>query len=200
MSREVYGLYKQTRDAAWQALIDYNVSSLPVSVVKIANNADIDIIKNSEVKELRKGEVGVSILLDKKWYIVYDNSVSQARCRYTIAHELGHIFLGHPLLLGYHARKFQINKPAVEWQSDRFAIGLLAPACVLWGLNLHSVDEIRTVCNISYAATEIRAERMKVLYKRNKFLTSPLERKVYSQFQNYINSYNVNQHIDFVDN
>lgn len=67
-----------------------------------------------------------------------------------------------------------------------FAARLLAPACVLWGINAQTAEQIATVCNISHEAAKIRAERMEVLRKRGKFLTSPLERQVYKQFENYI--------------
>jgi len=42
------------------------------------------------------------------------------------------------------------------------------------------------LCHISYAAARFRAERMKLLYERNKFLTSPLEQQVYLQFKEFI--------------
>ena len=176
----------QTRNAAWQLLIDNKICKLPVNVIEICNRSDISIIKNSSVHELRIGEVAVSVLDHDKWYVIYDDTISKQRARYTIAHELGHIFLGHPLKAGYHARTIDIDKPETEWQADRFAAGFLAPACVLWGLGLHTVDEIRSVCNISYAAAEIRAARMEVLYKRNKFLLNPLERQVYEKFKGFI--------------
>ena len=67
-----------------------------------------------------------------------------------------------------------------------FAARLLAPACVLWGLDLHTAEEISEACNISLQAAGFRAERMKELYRRNRFLTSPLERKLYDQFRDFI--------------
>ncbi len=75
-------------------------------------------------------------------------------------------------------------------QADMFAARLLAPACVIWGLNLHNAHEISQICNISYEAATYRAKRMELLYKRNKFLTSELEKEVYSNFENFINQYN----------
>ena len=108
------------------------------------------------------------------------------RKRFTVAHELGHIFLGHPLIAGYHARTTGENLPQTEKAANVFASRFLAPACVLWGLNAHTADEIARFCEISAEAAEIRAKRMAELYKRNMFLTSPLERRVYSQFEAFI--------------
>lgn len=182
---DVYGIYKIARNASWQALIDFKVKELPVSVIDIAKKANITVVKNSIVNELNHGESGISIFNKNNWFIVYDDNMSKERTRYTIAHELGHIYLGHPIENGYIARSADKNSE-IEWQAERFAIGLLAPACVLWALNLHTADQIQAVCKISHSAAEIRAERMKVLYERKKFLTHPLEQKVFEQFSEFI--------------
>ena len=63
------------------------------------------------------------------------------------------------------------------------------PACVQWGLQLHTADDIARVCNVSQTAAQRRSERMAVLYQRNMFLTHPLERQVYQQFQDFIRGY-----------
>ena len=183
---KAYGSYKTARDGAWQALLDYNISALPVSALSVANKAGISVIKNSDVRELRSGEVGASILDGETWYIVYDDTVSKERIRFTLGHELGHIFLGHPLIAGYHARTIDTRKPETETQADIFASRFLAPACVLWALNVRTADDIMRLCGISRMAAEIRAERMAVLYERQKFLISPLERKVYDRFRPWI--------------
>lgn len=182
----VYGIYKDVRDAAWQCLLDFEITALPVDLLKIANEAQIKVLKNSEVNILSGGESGICLLDGNAWYLVYDDESNIGRRRFTIAHELGHIFLGHSLLKGYHGRTFNTEKPQVERDADMFAARLLAPACVLWGLDIHDAQDIARVCNISKAAAKARAERMAVLYQRQKFLVHPLERKVYAQFGNYI--------------
>lgn len=182
----VYGIYKNVRNAAWQCLIDYKVSELPVKPSLIARAAGIKVIKNSIVHELSPHESGVSLFDGKQWYIIYDDENTKQRCRFTVAHELGHIFLGHELRKGYYARTFDRSRPAVEQEADAFAARLLAPACVLWALNVHTAADIAALCDISNAAAQIRAERMAILYSRNKFLTSPLERTVYKNFSGYI--------------
>ncbi len=185
----VYGAYADVRDLAWRVLLDNNIRALPVNTVGIAGASGVSIIKNSEVDELKSTEVGASIYDGEKWYIVYDDTVSKELIRFTIAHELGHIFLGHPLKLGYHARTIDTDKPETEKQADMFAIRLLAPSCVIWGLGLHTTEEIQNYCNISYSAAKARASRMQVLYERNKFLSTELERKVYANFEEYINTH-----------
>jgi len=184
-----YGIYKGLRDAAWQCLIDHKVDKLPVDVVGIARESGIRVIKNSAVGELQESESGLSFFDGKQWYIVYDDTNTIERCRFTVAHELGHIFLGHEMIKGYVARTSLAGiKPDIEREADMFASRILCPSCVLWSLDLHTPEEISRFCKVSYTAAKIRAERMAVLYERQKFLTSPLERKVLWNFKEYIKS------------
>ena len=182
----IYGVYKNARNAAWQCLIDYKITSLPVDLLAICKEAGIKVLKNSDVNELIGCESGICIYEGGEWFLIYDDECNIGRRRFTIAHELGHIFLGHKLFDGYHGRSFNILKPQVETEADIFASRLLAPACVLWGLKISFAEDIARVCNISISAAKIRAERMKTLYERNKFLTHPLERRVFEQFKPFI--------------
>ena len=90
-----YEKYKNARNASWQCLIDYRISNLPVKVSQIAKQADIVLLKNSAVNLLHQNESGTTLMQNDKLYIIYADEQSPQRCRFTIAHELGHIFLGH---------------------------------------------------------------------------------------------------------
>ncbi len=191
---ENYGKYRNVRDAAWHVLIDFNMCNLPIKVSEIASKANIKIIKNSESNILNKKQAGLSVRVTNQWYIIFDDSLSDERARFTIAHELGHIFLGHKSLIN-GINDCHEEKPNEEKEADMFAIRLLAPACVLKGLDLHTSKEISNVCNISIQAAQYRANRMKILYDRNKFFLSPLERRVFKNFEKYITEYNKNKTI-----
>ncbi|MCH5315763.1 MAG: ImmA/IrrE family metallo-endopeptidase [Eubacterium sp.] len=182
-----YGRYKNIRNASWQALIDFNISQLPVSLKNVASQANIKIIPNSSCNILNDNQIGLSLSIDDEWYIIYDDTCTKERSRFTIAHELGHIFLGHSLTdSGMFRTVGTINKPEEEQEADMFAIRFLAPACVLKGLDLHTAKKIADACCISMQAAQYRANRMKILYERNKFFLSPLERQVYRNFEEYI--------------
>lgn len=170
----MYNDYKRARNASWECLIECEISSLPTDLSKICRHYGIQIVKNSNltVSGLRSDERGKTIKLDEKYYIIVRDTDSIQSQRYTIAHELGHILISS----------------ASEYEAERFAIGILAPACVLWGLNLKSTEDIAKVCNISIKSATIRAQRMQVLYERNRFLIDPLERKLYQQFESFINA------------
>lgn len=181
----LYGKYKNVRNSVWQALLDFNVTKLPVSVNSIAKQLGIKVIKNSDIHELQNGERGVTLFKNEHWYIVFDDTESVPVCRFTVAHEIGHILLGHILVAGTKYRTFE-KRDEEEQAADMFAARLLAPACVLHELHATTAEEIAKVCNISISAAVVRSERMQVLEARNKYYLHPLERKVREQFANYI--------------
>lgn len=181
----LYGKYKNVRNSVWQALLDFNVTKLPVSVNGIAKQLGIKVIKNSDIHELQNGERGVTLFKNGHWYIVFDNTESVSVCRFTVAHEIGHILLGHILVTGTKYRTFA-KRDEEEQAADMFASRLLAPACVLHELQALSAEQIAKVCNISISAAVVRSERMQVLEARNKYYLNPLERRVREQFDSFI--------------
>ena len=182
-----YGKYKNARNASWQCLIDFNVSSLPVMVSKIAKASNIAIIKNSAVDLLKSDKSGITIFQNKKFYIIYNDAENSRRCRFTIAHELGHIFLGH-LLINTPEYKIFAKREDNESEANVFARDLLAPACVLHELKAFTTRDIANLCNISLEAARYREQRMRDLEARNAWYLNPLETEVRKQFDNYINS------------
>lgn len=183
-----YGVYKNVRNNAWQCLLDVGITELPVSVVKIADFFDVKIVRNSRFHWLKPKQSGISRLTSSgRWIICYEDAEPAERARFTIAHELGHILLGHELRDGEdHTRTFDKERPQIEREADMFAARILAPACVLWGLNLHTPEEIASACKISFSAAQVRAQRMEELYRRQKFLTHPLEKQLFERFSAYI--------------
>lgn len=103
----LYGKYKNVRNSAWQALLDLNVTELPVSVNRIAKQLDIKIIKNSQIHKLGNNQRGFTAYDGQNWYIVFDDTESVPVCRFTVAHELGHILLGHMLTDKVKYRTFE---------------------------------------------------------------------------------------------
>lgn len=178
-----YGIYKNIRGAAWRCLIDCNIVSLPVSVSQIMRHYGIEMIYNSDTGILQSNESGRIIISDVPCVVIQDEHSIQ-RQRFTAMHELGHYVLGH---LGEQMElsRSDIRQPQ-EKEADMFAVRVLMPACVLWGLDLHSPTEIARICNVSMQAAERRAKRMEELYARNMFLSDPLERKVFEQFKDFL--------------
>lgn len=184
-----YKLYKDARDASWRCLIKTGTVSLPVKVMKVAASCNVKVVKYSNAHYLKSGESGCTLVDSAgNWQIVYKDTENRGRTRFTVAHELGHILLGHELApdKSGHFRTASDRREPAETQADEFAARLLAPACVLWGLGLYEPAEIMRVCDISAEAAGYRAKRMEELRGRGKFLTSPLERQVFENFKPWI--------------
>lgn len=192
-----YKNYQHARDTAWKILRDCNADRLPVDVLQVCKQLGIrvvsyedgkPIIERHKLQRFAKRTDGFTLVLYDQPVIFFDAKCTKQRARFTIAHELGHIVLNH----------VEWNRPTVinrepgphdnpkETAANQFAARLLAPACVLWALDVHTPEGIAQLCDISMPAAQFRAQRMDVLYRRQKFLTSPLELEVFQRFKPFI--------------
>lgn len=178
-----YKKYKKSRDLAWEILLSERVAELPVMAGRICAQMGIKVL----YFDAPEGESdGYCLISAGQPRIYVARGRPRARQRFTAAHELGHILLGHAGQFDLVNRDPSETDNPIEHEANVFASRLLAPACVLWALDAHTPDEIADLCQISHQAAAFRAERMELLYRRGKFLTSPLERAVYQQFTPYI--------------
>lgn len=177
-----YKEYQNSRDTAWRILLDLNIRELPISVSAVCRELGIPI----KLYNGTDGEDGYSTIVDETPVIFVRADCYRPRQRFTAAHELGHILAGHVGKYELVNREPAATDNPIEQEANVFASRLLAPACVLWGCGVKSAEEIRRLCDISRQAAEYRMQRMRVLYDRGRFLTSPLERAVYEQFEEYI--------------
>ena len=65
----------------------------------ICKALDIKMVKNSQVNMLRKDQNGLAVYVGEQWYIIYDETMPLEEKRFTLAHELGHIFLSSSLIV-----------------------------------------------------------------------------------------------------
>lgn len=180
-----YNDYKESRDLTWQLLIDNNITELPVKVVALCKELGIEV----KYYTPRDGNDGECIIAGGVPYIMVNKNSSAQRNRFTIAHELGHVLLGHVGEYQLVNREPSLADNPIEQAANVFASRLLAPACVLWGCKVKTSADIVRLCDISEQAAEYRMKRMNELYRRNRFLTSPLEKQVFNQFRRFILSH-----------
>ena len=193
-----YSNYRKSRDLSWQTLIDTNITNLPVKVSSICKKLGIpiisyekgyEIIKAASLEKICSHNDGITFM----GAIFYNQEGSMGRQRFAIPHELGHILMHTE---SKYNREPSPNDPFIEQEANIFASRLLAPACVLWGLGVTTAEEICQICDISLSSAKFRMQRLNALYKRKQifikergrscFLLSPLEKKVYEQFSDYI--------------
>ena len=134
---------------------------------------------------------GYCTILNDSMYIIIRKGLPLVQTRFIVAHEMGHILLGHVGICHLINRK-QLNLKCfteIECEANVFASCLLAPACVLWGCGVCEAGEIAALCEISLQVAEERANHLMLLYGQDNFLTSPLEQQVYKQFCPFIHSH-----------
>lgn len=207
-----YKQYQVSRDSAWRIMIDLGIDRLPIRVSSVCKQLGIQISSLQSAQHVLKkilpsdymAEIrdGLAIMWQGRPYVFYNAEASHGRNRFTLAHELGHVVLGHlnPRWKGTAFRTESdplSNHAPMEREANVFASRLLAPAGVLMQIGIQSAAEIAALCDISQQAAEYRWKRLQLLYERDaKFKAqrghgtvgmSPLERQVLQQFADYIN-------------
>ena len=170
------------RDLVWKVLLDLKIRELPIKIGEICNKLEIAVHYYTPTD----GKDGFCTQIDGKPHIFISDRISPERQRFTAAHELGHILLGHIESNGSNKGRIGDSVDSRERAANVFAGRLLAPGCVLWALNAYTPEEIASLCQISRQAGAVRADQMSRYRKSNKFLTSPLEKRVYRRFKRYI--------------
>lgn len=208
-----YYLYRQSRDTAWEILLRTNARQLPVKLNDICKLLEIRLCSYDTGQEIleKLGLLQITEQTDGFTYhetgghiIFFDTSQPVSRQRFTIAHELGHIVLGHVARGYYTVYNYEPRKSDAphEQAANAFAARLLAPACVLHFARISTASQIAQACQISMQAAQYRAERLALLETRNEdfikkfgkgcFFRSALEEAVYNQFLDYIHATNHN--------
>ena len=202
-----YQRYQKARDTAWRTLLRFQVSRLPLDMPELARKTGIAVLPFPDsgeapkllalIRQAGKGNC-VSLRIRGAWQIfLFPGAFDENETRFALAHELGHIILGHETYaLAAGVRAFRSNENAGDlledplspddYIADIFAIRLLSPACVLHALGVHQPGAIANLCGLPPQAAAQRAARMGVLNQRNAFFTHPLERQVWMQFQPFI--------------
>ncbi len=175
--------YSNTRDAAWRFLIENKVTSYPLnlrSIVKSNGWLVADIKQAAKMhpelrKQLGRKEVA-TISQGGKIIILIDRENSVQRNRFSIAHEIGHVYLQH----------CGLTKRQAEKEANMFAARILMPMILIKELHIDTAEQLASVCNVSIEAASYRMKRYHEVKKRRLFETSPLERKLKKQLREFI--------------
>lgn len=89
--------------------------------------------------------------------ILYNDDRSEKRIRFSLAHELGHIWLGHPDQFSNQAPELV---EMAEAEANFFAGYLLAPTALVLSLELNTPQKIANYFDISLEAAKLVQERV----------------------------------------
>ncbi len=155
----------EIKDLVLHLLDKCNVGSLPVNLKSILKVHGILLLTSEEAVKYKILKFayndfdGKTIYINGVYFIIYNSKHIMGRRRWTIAHELGHIFLAHE-------EQNRVN----EAEANYFAKELLMPMAVLTNMGVTSVKDVCKVCNVSNIASENRQKDFKRHYEfRSKY-------------------------------
>lgn len=150
-ARSALGVKEHRFDAEW--LLE-TLSAFSITV---------DVIENSD-PDLPSG-VDACWVPDRATIIfrasVYEQACQQVpRALFTVAHEIGHICLGHTRTFNREpSREIKVYEDS-EWQANTFAAEFLMPLCTIQELGLATPQAIMTCFGVSFPAANTRYENL----------------------------------------
>lgn len=164
--------YDYIGNKVWEILIEQKIDKLPIDIIKICKNMDIDVIESS----FRS----CSIDYHDKNIINFDEKIKKyEKIRFLIGHELGHIMLNQEN--GSYSEK--------EHEANLFARKLLAPLGIIYNAGINTPDDISQLCDVSKMVALKRYYR---LIKENiihRYGENSLENEVIHNFDNFLKAY-----------
>lgn len=117
----------------------YNILTFPINCLELAEKCGYKIIKYSDLTETKRS---ACLSLSKDACIVekilhYEDRNIVERIRFSIAHELGHVFLNSE----------------IEEDADNFASHFLAPRIIIHKYRCEAADQIHDIFGLSYDAS-----------------------------------------------
>ena len=154
--------YSFARKMAKKVIKDYKLTETPTDLTKVFKNLRLKYIELNDPE----GIDGAIIEIEKKPAIAYLNKAKPIqRQRFTLAHELGHIFLKHSKRNFYDAEETREigdeqagqAKPPQEKEADAFASELLVPNDKLkqYEADMNNIDKLLSIFQVSKQAMTI---------------------------------------------
>lgn len=97
-----------------------------------------------------------------RYLILYNADMNTGRIRWTLAHEIGHIYIGHLEVIegaeiAYNEQRGFYDQ--FESEADYFAWNLLAPLPIMREMGIRSASEIRATYGLSTQAAALQYDR-----------------------------------------
>lgn len=182
MNIPLYARYNYCYKKACEFLEEYEINSYPIEPLQIIANNHYGIMPYSEfmnehncdldtVCRCMQSNDGKTILTDGVYSIAYnDLQNSQGRIRFTLMHEIGHIYLNH--LIDFENTELsqcglsKAENTILENEANAFARNVLAPVSMINQLKDKSVKNISSRFGLTPSAAKTR---ISFLQQDNKF-------------------------------
>lgn len=158
--------YEEIRCEVANFIEDWGIQFYPFSITELINKMGIQIVPYSSLPEPLRKKVAAYYpnaitlypkdLSSSETTIFYEGSMSSGRIRFTLAHELAHLALGHPCT----------GELVYEHEADFFANYLLGPAPLLLKYSMVNTKVIKKTLKVSHSCAESIKDRT---YNRLKF-------------------------------
>lgn len=153
------------------------LSGFPIDPFKVIENNQWGLITYTELMQKHNctledviasfgSKDGFTIFDGEGYTISYNDTIrTPGRIRFTLLHEIGHIYLNHLLDFektmltrnGLNKRQYEV----LEREANAFARNVLAPAAIVKYLKLRTVDELISHFHLSYTAARARLDSLK---------------------------------------
>lgn len=153
---------------AREVMFAADLHSLPINPFSVCSNFYIQVVSYTEARRYGFTEIIEKINhvdvdgfcykgAGNNYIIFYDDArTPKARINFTIAHELGHIALGHLKNVGMRPRYMTNRKnDPLEKDADTFAGELIRPPIPFVFTDCTRIDDIQSVCSITYEAATV---------------------------------------------
>lgn len=181
--------YYNVRNNAWDFLIKNNINEYPLSINKIIKQNNWYLVdyqvycsyKGKDIFELISKFPDAFTVQDKNnnFLICFNSQNNRQRIRFSIAHEIGHIVLGH-----------LYKNEKLEKEANMFAARILMPMILIKELDLTNSEELAKLCDVSLESATYRLKRFKAIKERKKFYTNPKEKQLLLQLKPFLINYN----------
>lgn len=181
--------YYNVRNNAWEFLIKNNVREYPLNLNKILKQNNWYLVNYQNYCNHRK--INIIQLISKypdaftiqdmnnNFLICFNEKNNKQRIRFSIAHEIGHIVLGH-----------LYKNEKLEKEANMFAARILMPMLLIKELKITISKELAKLCDVSIEAANFRLKRFNKIKERKMFYTKPREKKLLLQLKPFIKNYN----------
>ena len=151
-------------------LLSTDQAQLPIDINSIFESNDWLLFSVEEAEKETGMSISTAFYADpnadafscfykNRYVVIYKTrGKSSQRIRFTKAHEIGHIALGHLVeydLPSSYSIENNLKYRVLEREADMFAAELLAPTPLLRDIGLINTDYIQKICDISPEAAEI---------------------------------------------